>query len=97
MPVPKPIILDFYEFDVSKHSQYLESSSKFEKFKIKCKFCDKQILASVYVTSNWITHLKAKHTNEFNQYNIKKTPRQAVSSFHIRYIKRFLYNFSLFI
>ena len=68
MSVSKPIILDYYEFDNNKHGQYLENARKLEKFKIKCKYCDKQINASVYVTSNWITHLKAKHSNLIDIY-----------------------------
>ena len=65
MSVSKPAILDYYEFDICKHGQYLKNTHKFEKFKLKCKYYEKQISAFVYVTSNWITYLKAKHSNEY--------------------------------
>ena len=66
----KPLIIDYYEFDQIKHETYLKS--KRETFKLKCKYCTKDISAAIDVTSNWVTYLKTKHKEMFREYENKK-------------------------
>lgn len=66
----KPLILDYYHFKKSIHSSYIDNPTK--NFKLKCKTCQTHISASVKVTSNWITHLKITHDDEYNEYLEKK-------------------------
>jgi hypothetical protein len=75
----KPIILNYYEFDHNKHEKYL--ISRRETFKLKCNYCAKEISASVEVTSNWVTHLKTKHIENYQKYEKEK------KSYHIETVK----------
>jgi hypothetical protein len=65
-----PLILDYYEFDKIQHNQYFVN--KKETFKLKCKFCSKSISAAIDITSNWVSHIKTIHLEQFNEYEQKK-------------------------
>ena len=67
----KPLILEYYEFDKTQHNKFLLSKKK-ETFKLKCKYCPKEISAAIDITSNWVTHLKTKHLDRHNEYEQKK-------------------------
>lgn len=62
----KPLIFNYYEFDESIHSTYLEKTDQI--FKLKCKNCTKFISGSVKVNSNWKTHLRVRHVEKLNEY-----------------------------
>jgi hypothetical protein len=49
--MPKPLILDYFDFDDIKHEKYM--NNKKETFSFKCKYCPKEIRAAIDVTSNW--------------------------------------------
>jgi hypothetical protein len=66
----KPLILDYYDYDNTKHAQYL--TNKKEYFKLKCKQCSKEIKAAIDITSNWVSHIKVKHTDQFIEYDKRK-------------------------
>ena len=68
-----PLILDYFEFDKIKHSQYF--TNKKETFKLKCKYCAKSISAAIDITSNWVCHLKTRHLEQYNDYEQKKKKR----------------------
>ena len=55
----KPIILDYYDYDKTKHDKYLTEKKVY--FKLNCKYCSKEISAAIDITSNWVSHIKAKH------------------------------------
>ena len=67
----KPLILDHYEFDNVKHAKYFKD--KKECFKLKCKYCPKEISAAIDITSNWVSHIKVKHLDQFVEFDKKKS------------------------
>jgi hypothetical protein len=43
--MPKPLILDYFDFDDIKHEKYM--NNKKETFSLKCKYCPKEIRAAI--------------------------------------------------
>ncbi len=68
--MPKPLILDYFDFDDIKHEKYMRN--KKETFSLKCKYCPKEIKAAFDVTSNWVTHIKTVHIEKFKEYENRK-------------------------
>ena len=68
----KPLILDYYVF-TEEHEPYLKNT--LQKLLLTCKICNREIAASIKITSNWITHLKVAHLNEYQEYSKKKAPK----------------------
>ena len=68
----RPLILDYYFFTV-EHEPYLKNT--LNKLHLTCKICYREIMASIKITSNWITHLKTVHANEYQDYINKKMPK----------------------
>jgi hypothetical protein len=68
----KPLILDYYHF-TEEHEPYLKNT--LNKLLLTCKICNREIAASIKITSNWITHLKVAHMNEYQEYSKKKAPK----------------------
>jgi hypothetical protein len=64
-----PVILEFYVFDEPK--KFIVNRPK-ESVNLKCKSCSQSVRASLKVTSNWVSHLKAKHEIEFQNYLNRK-------------------------
>ena len=76
----KPFVLDFYEFN-EEHEQYLSGVKLYDGFKLKCKTCNKEIKASIFTTSNWVTHLQTKHEPIYAEY--EKNRKKGVSVIYI--------------
>ena len=70
----KPLILNYYEFDPSKHSKFF--NDKKTTFKLKCKYCPKEISAAIDITSNWLIHIKVKHTEQYAEYELNKEKKK---------------------
>ena len=68
----KPLILDYYVF-TEEHEPYLKNT--LNKLQLTCKICNREIAASIKITSNWITHLKVAHLNDYQEYSKKKAPK----------------------
>ena len=68
----KPKILELYNLDES-HAKYLENIHS--SFKLKCKLCNQYISASIRVTSNWISHYKYTHIDEYKTFTSAKNIR----------------------
>jgi len=78
----KPLILNYYQFDTSKHAQFLIEKKK--TFPIKCKYCSKEISAAIDITSNWVSHLKIKHVDQFSEFEkIKSESNKQIVKFYI--------------
>ena len=67
----KPLILAHYEFDNTKHAHFLIEKKK--TFTIKCKYCSKEISAAIDITSNWVSHLKIRHVDQFSEFEKLKS------------------------
>jgi hypothetical protein len=63
--MPKPLILDYFDFDDIKHEKYM--NNKKETFSFKCKYCPKEIRAAIDETSNWVSHIKTVHIEKFSK------------------------------
>ena len=87
----KPIILDYYDYDKTKHDKYLTEKKVY--FKLNCKYCSKEISAAIDITSNWVSHIKAKHKDTFLEYEKRKnesnkTTVDAAKSIKARYFSK---------
>lgn len=67
----KPIILDYYLFE-DQHQIYFQKP--YEAFKVNCSICKAPVKASIRVTSNWISHVKNHHQEEYSDY-LKKSAK----------------------
>ena len=68
----KPLILDYYLF-TEEHEPYLVNS--LSKLQLRCRLCNREIAASIKITSNWITHLKAVHRPEYMEFIKLRPPK----------------------
>lgn len=78
----RPLILDYYYF-TEEHESYLTNT--LNKLHLKCRLCNREIAASIKITSNWITHLKTVHLSEYQEYALNKIPK-------VRYNRSMLIN-----
>lgn len=70
-------IFNYFEYDHSIHSIYLQKPD--EKFKSKFKFCEKSISASVRVNSNLKTHLRHGHPEKLAEYENLLAPKTQIA------------------
>lgn len=69
MQVYKPLILDYYIFE-EKHNTFYQK--QYETFRLNCTVCKTPVKASLRVTSNWVSHFKNFHQQEYAEYLKKK-------------------------
>jgi hypothetical protein len=65
--INKPKILDYFEFN-EEHLYYLKEENHKISFKLKCKLCSTIKSANIRTNSNWVAHLREKHTSEYKKY-----------------------------